>query len=183
MNTEKNRESGFIQIYTGEGKGKTTASLGLAFRAIGAGKKVAIVFFDKGGEIYNERKVLDRFKGEIDYFVSGRNRIKEDEFDFSITKEDINQAHKGLEIAKEISSSGKYDILILDEINNVVSLGMIEVQDIISFLKTKPYYLELVLTGRNCSDVIMEQADLVTEMKEVKHYYKKGVKARNGVEY
>lgn len=179
-----NNSLGKIQIYTGHGKGKTTASLGVAMRVLGAGKRVAIIFFDKGGDDYSERKILDTYKGKLDYWAVGRTRRRDVDngFDLSISAQDIKEMQKGMEFAKKAANEGTYDLLILDEINTVTALGMVEVNDVIDFLMHKPYYLELILTGRNCPDKIMEKADLITEMKEIKHYFKDGVGARVGID-
>ncbi len=170
-----------IQVYTGEGKGKTTAALGLAIRAFGAGKKVAIVYFDKGGEHYSEREVLDKLG--IVYYATGLDRINHEtgEFRFGVTEEDKNQAIEGLAIAQKLLT--QCDLLILDEINSTVALGMLPRGKILELIKNKPENLELVLTGRNCPEDIKKRADLITEMSLVKHYYYDGFKARKGIEF
>ncbi|MFH1252828.1 MAG: cob(I)yrinic acid a,c-diamide adenosyltransferase [Candidatus Uhrbacteria bacterium] len=176
---------GLIEVYTGDGKGKTTASLGLALRAVGAGKKVGIIFFDKGGKHYSERKSLqEKFGGLIDFVVTGRDRINETtkRFDFSITDEDKKEAARGLLEARRMFADG-YHLVILDEFNTAAGLELFSEAEALKFLKEKPSHLELVLTGRHALPSILEQADLVTEMKMIKHYYYQGVKAREGLDY
>ncbi len=177
---------GQIQIYTGGGKGKTTAALGLAIRAVGGGKRVAIIYFDKGGSFYGERKILRQIlRGKIDYFVTGKVRFNRTtrKFRFGVEKGDIKEAKRGLVLAKKLIESGAYQLLILDEVNSTVSLGMLDVAEVLEFMKSKPPKVELVMTGRNCPSEFIEQADLVTEMNLVKHYFYKGVPARRGIEY
>ncbi|MFH1145464.1 MAG: cob(I)yrinic acid a,c-diamide adenosyltransferase [bacterium] len=175
-----------IQTYTGEGKGKTTAALGLVIRALGNGLRVGIVYFDKGGEFYNERKLLNKLI-EIGlpllYEATGLLRFDPaaKTFRFGVNDGDKKEAERGLVLAKQLSSC--VDLLILDELNSTVSLGMLVVESVVVFLKDKPEGLEVVLTGRQAPKEIIELADLVTEMKMVKHYYKQGVEAREGIEY
>jgi cob(I)alamin adenosyltransferase len=170
-----------IQVYTGKGKGKTTAGLGLAIRAFGHGLKVAIVYFDKGGEEYGERNVLKKLR--LDFFPTGINRRNDDgTFRFSITQEDIDEAKRGLSIARDLLRQG-YQLLILDEINSTVALNMLDVQAVCDLIKETPTSMELVLTGRNVHPDIVALADLVTEMVPIQHYIEKGVPARKGIEF
>ena len=168
---------GYVQIYTGNGKGKTTAAYGLAVRAIGAGMKVCIVQFIKG--LYSsEFETFKRLSDSIDVFQYGDGN-------FIIgkpTSSDINKVKKGLEKLKSVIKSGKYQIIILDEINLAVFLKIITVDEIIEILINRPKDVELILTGRHAHPKIIEMADLVTEMNEIKHYYKKGISARIGIE-
>lgn len=175
---------GLLEVYTGDGKGKTTAALGLALRAVGAGKKVGIIFFDKGGEHYSERKSLqDKLSHLIDFVVTGRDRIGEDgRFDFSVTEEDKKEAVRGLDEARQMFADG-YNLIILDEFNTAAGLGLFSEEVVVKFLSEKPAHIELVLTGRHALPAVLEKADLVTEMKMVKHYYYRGVKAREGIDY
>lgn len=177
---------GLIQIYTGDGKGKTTAALGLAVRAVGAGQKVAIVYFDKGGEHYSERRVLaEKFAGQIDFRATGLDRIDPDTgvFRFGVEPSDIDEAQRGLALAEQFIRSGQHDLVILDEINAVVSLGMLSPEPVEELLRQKPVSVELVLTGRGAPQSFRDQADLVTEMGLVDHYYYRGVPAREGVDF
>lgn len=185
--TKKGREGyGLIQLFTGNGKGKTTASLGEAIRAAGAGKKVGIVYFDKGGTThYNERKMLDElFKGKIDYIATGRDRIDPvtGRFDFSVTDVDREEAKQGLAAVRQFFQRG-YHVVIMDEINSTTDLGMVKVEDVLTLLNEKPEKTELVMTGRNAPEAFLDRADLVTEMKLRKHYFYSGVKAREGLDF
>lgn len=166
-----------IQVYTGEGKGKTTAAFGLALRAVGAGLKVYIAQFLKKGDFseINALKKIEQIK--IEQFGSGS---------FVIGKpkaEDIKLAQNAFAKVKEIISGGGYDVIILDEINAAVSSGLIKLNELIGLIKGFPAEKELILTGRNADDKIKKIADLVSEVKEDKHYFKKGVKARKGIEF
>ncbi len=177
---------GLIQIYTGDGKGKTTAALGLAVRAVGAGKKVAIVYFDKGGERYSERKVLaKKFAGQIDFYATGRDRIDPDtgRFRFGVLKEDIEEAARGLRIAQKLIDAAGHDLIILDELNTAVLLGMLKPEPVEDLLRDKPEPVELVLTGRGAHQSFRDLADLVTDMGLVNHYYYHGTQAREGIDF
>src|SRR3989344_1467693 len=170
-----------IQIYFGDGKGKTTAALGLAMRAFGQGQKVAIIFFDKGGHDYNERKVLEKLG--IDYFSFGRDRrLIEGIFDFSLKNEDLLMAEKSLAKLKEIHNN--YDLIVLDEVLNAIRLKMMPLAELVGYVdKELPKNLELVLTGRGRFAELEERADLVSEMRMIKHYFQKNLPARKGIEY
>ena len=186
LSSKTPKSIGLIQVYTGDGKGKTTASLGMAIRAVAQGMKVAIVYFDKGGEHYSERKVLaERFKGEIDFFSSGLDRIDPvtGRFRFGVLPDDKAEAERGLEIVRHILSKGEHALVILDEINTTVSLGMLDENAVLEALKLKPEKTELVLTGRKAPESFRAMADLVTEMTLVKHYFYHGVPAREGLDF
>jgi cob(I)alamin adenosyltransferase len=182
----RHKSVGLIQVYTGDGKGKTTAALGMGVRAVGKGMRVAIVYFDKGGEHYSERAVLARkFAGEIDFWASGLDRIdpKTGRFRFGVTPEDKAEAGRGLGIVRELFAAGCHDLVILDEINTTVSLGMLDESAARAVIATKPAGVELVLTGRNAPDSFREMADLVSEVTLVNHYFYRGVPAREGLDY
>ncbi|MDI6605711.1 MAG: cob(I)yrinic acid a,c-diamide adenosyltransferase [Candidatus Omnitrophota bacterium] len=170
-------KQGFIQIYTGDGKGKTTASLGLAMRAAGAGLKVYIGQFMKSKN-YSEIKALSAYNGliTVEQFGAGRCVGKK------ISEEDKKHAQNGIQRVKEIVQGNCYGVVILDEINVVLSYGLVDIKEVIDILRNKPDDLEMVLTGRRAHDALIEISDLVTEMREIKHYYKKGIKARVGIE-
>jgi cob(I)alamin adenosyltransferase len=168
---------GYIQVYTGTGKGKTTAALGLALRAAGAGLTVFIAQFIKKKRC-SEHKALERFKDLITFSHYGTGLLRGG----APTAEAVDAAQKGFEEVREIITSGKYDLLILDEINTAAHYNLVSVEDILRLLDAKPSGMEVVLTGRYGDDRIIERADLVTEMKEIKHYFRKGVKARKGIE-
>ncbi|OGL95901.1 hypothetical protein A2348_00630 [Candidatus Uhrbacteria bacterium RIFOXYB12_FULL_58_10] len=174
---------GLVQVYAGNGKGKTTAALGEVVRAFGAGKKVGIVYFDKGGDThYSERAVLDRLG--VPYVATGRDRIDPitGRFDFSIRQIDKNEARRGLDEARKMFADA-YDLVVLDEINSTTDLGMVALPDALALIDEKPERTELVLTGRNAPDAFLDRAHLVTEMKLRKHYFYSGVKAREGLDY
>lgn len=166
-----------IQVYTGNGKGKTTAALGLALRAAGAGLKVYIGQFVKGRH-YSELNILRKIKNiKVEQF--GRTCFIKSAPD----KKDIELAKKGFEKIKRIISKRIYDVIILDEINIALKLKLLTLKEVVSLIKQTHPKTELVLTGRYAQPEIIRIADLVTEAKEVKHYYKKGVAARKGIEF
>jgi cob(I)alamin adenosyltransferase len=166
-----------IQVYTGNGKGKTTAALGLALRAAGAGLNVYIGQFAKGG-CYHEIKALKRI-GNIKVEQFGRRCfIKK-----SPEKIDKQMALAGLKRSNEIIAAKKYRMVILDEVNIAVKLKLIPLSGLLELIKHTPKTIELVLTGRDAHPEIIKQADLVSEIKEKKHYYAKGIKARRGIEF
>lgn len=176
---------GLIQLIHGHGKGKTTAALGQAIRCAGAGKRVMIVYFDKGGTThYSERAVIDQISG-IDYVATGRDRIDPvtNRFDFSITDEDCEQAKLGIDTAREAMMSGVYDLVVLDEINSTQNLGMLTVEDVLDALRSKAEMTEVILTGRDPAQEFIEAAHLVTEMQLQRHYFYSGVSARAGLDY
>jgi len=168
---------GYIQVYTGSGKGKTTAALGLALRAAGAGFRVYIAQFVKGMK-YSELDILPRLSDYITLKQYGRDCFIERE----PTNEDIQAAQEGLKEVKEIMCSGAYQMIILDEANIATYFNLFSVDDLLDFMRAKPEGVELVITGRKADTRVIEAADLVTEMKEIKHYYQKGVEARAGIE-
>jgi cob(I)alamin adenosyltransferase len=160
---------GMIQVYTGNGKGKTTAAFGLAIRAVGAGKNVFIGQFVKGMK-YSELKSLKSINEieisqyGLDYFINGE-----------IDKKNIDEARKGLKEIKKILKSGKYDLVILDEANIAVYYDLFSAKELIEVINARETNVEVVITGRYAAKEIIEKADLVTEMKEIKHYYNQGV--------
>jgi len=173
-------KKGKIHVYTGDGKGKTTAALGLALRAVGAGKKVAIIQFMKKPN-YSEHKAIKKYKLpiEIESFGIGYYKILGDKH----TQEQHQKAsQKALKRAEEIIKKNKYDLIILDEINIAIGFGLIDLDDVITILNTRQK-AEIVLTGRRAHPKLKNIADLVTEMKKSKHYFDKGIKAREGIEF
>lgn len=168
---------GYVQVYTGDGKGKTTAALGLAVRAFGAGLNIYMAQFAKG-MTYSEQETFKVLSGHLTVKQYGRGCfIKGKPVD-----EDVKAAREGLKEVREIMISGKYQVLILDEANIATFYNLFSVDDLLDLIKEKPEDLELVITGRRADPRIIEAADLVTEMKEVKHYYQEGVVARIGIE-
>jgi cob(I)alamin adenosyltransferase len=170
---------GYVQVYTGSGKGKTTASLGLAVRAAGHGLKTVIIQFMKGWIDYGELKGVAMLSPLVTIHQAGRDTFVDRE---SPDPEDVRLARDGWELAKETILGGKADIVVLDEINCAVDFGLLPVGEVLDLLRRKPDGMEIVLTGRGAPEAIVAAADLVTEMREIKHYYAKGVDARVGVE-
>ncbi|MBW1990066.1 MAG: cob(I)yrinic acid a,c-diamide adenosyltransferase [Deltaproteobacteria bacterium] len=169
-------ERGYVQVYTGDGKGKTTAALGLAVRAAGAGLSVYIAQFMKMGE-YSEIKALSRFSDLITVEQHGLSGFVK-----TPRPADVRAAQKGLAKAKEAMLSGDWDLVILEEANVAAWFGLFSVEDLLALVREKPEGVELVFTGRNAHPDLIEAADLVTEMKPVKHYWFQGVAARTGIE-
>jgi cob(I)alamin adenosyltransferase len=169
-------DRGRVQVYTGDGKGKTTAAMGLAVRALGAGMRVYFAQFLKHGD-YSEKNILQKLDNLVyrQYGLPGFITRKPSE-------EDMAEAERGVKDAREALESGLYDLVILDEANVACSLGLITPDDIMSLLRLRGDATELVLTGRNAMPELIEAADLVTEMREVKHYFTAGVRARKGIE-
>jgi len=176
MGSEMSKK-GYTQVYTGNGKGKTTAAIGLAVRAAGAGLKVFIAQFIKMGD-YSEIKALKRFSDLITVEQFGLGRFT----NRKPAPEDIKAAQKGLARVKSIMATDEYKIIIMEEANVAAKLGLFGVQDLLKIIINKPYDKELIITGRGAAPRIIENADLVTEMKPVKHYFQKGVPARVGIE-
>jgi len=168
---------GYIQVYTGNGKGKTTAALGLALRAAGAGLKVYFAQFIKGMD-YSELHSIKKLSKNITLKQYGRECFIYKEPD----EEDIKAARNGFEEVTKIVLEGKHEIVVLDEINIAIYYKLISVEEVLELIDNKPENVELVLTGRNVDKKIIERADLVTEMKEIKHYYQNGIRARKGIE-
>lgn len=168
---------GYVQVYTGNGKGKTTAALGLAVRAAGAGLKVFIAQFIKKRKC-SEHEALEAFGGIITVRQFGNGLI----LGRKPSAADVRTAQKGMAGARKAVISEGYDLVILDEANVAAHYGLIPVQDLLDLIEGKPTGVELVITGRYADKKVMDAADLVTEMREVKHYGKQGVKARRGIE-
>lgn len=169
--------NGYIQVYTGDGKGKTTAALGLALRAAGAGLKVYIAQFIKSGD-YSEITALERYSDRITVAQFGLGRF----INGQPSSEDVQAARKGLQSMRLALSSGDFRVVIMDEGNVAVRCGLITTDDILAVMAAKPDRVELVITGRGADERVIDRADLVTEMKAVKHYYQDGVAARVGIE-
>lgn len=171
-------ERGCIQVYTGNGKGKTTAALGLSLRAVGRGLRVCFFQFIKGGGPYGEQLAAERLAPLFTIISTGRpGWVNRDDI-----TEDRRLAQEALEQARGIITSGDYDLVVLDELNGAVGFGLVDVEQVLELFSLKPAAMELVLTGRNVHERVVEAADLVTEMREVKHYYRAGVPARIGIE-
>ncbi len=178
---------GQIHIYTGDGKGKTSTGLGLTMRALGAGLKVALIFFDKGGDFYSERKVLAQLKKlypkKFNWQAFGNVRMAKGKgFRFENIADDLVKAQAGLKQSIKLLKQN-FDLIILDEINTTVKTGLLKLKDLENIIANKQTTTELVMTGRYCPPEIVKQADLVTEMKDIKHYAMKGVGVRPGIDY
>jgi len=174
-------EKKYIHIYTGDGKGKTTAAMGLALRFFGNGGKVYIAHFlkfKKSSETLGFEKIdsLEKYRIKIDYFGTKKYKKYKDKLHL------FRKTDFGIDLALKRMLSGDYGLIILDEILMAISLDIIKLKTVLDFIKKKPDNVELVLTGRNCPKEIIEKADLVTEMKEIKHYYNNGILARKGIE-
>ena len=175
---------GYIQVYTGDGKGKTTASLGLAMRALGRCWKVLIIMFTKGGDDYGElnsfRNLSPEISKNLTIVQAGIDRIV---YSDNKTQDDAEEIKKGWELAKKAIKNDEYNLIILDEANIAIDLGFIDINDMLEVLKNKPEEMEIVLTGRNARQEIIDIAHLVSEIKPVKHYWDTGIAARKGIEY
>jgi cob(I)alamin adenosyltransferase len=168
---------GYVQVYTGDGKGKTTAALGLAVRAAGAGLRVFIAQFVKGMH-YSELETLARLQDRITIRQYGRACFIRNQPE----PEDVFAAREGLEAVRRILRGGLHQVVILDEANIAVQYSLFSADELVELVGEKPLDVELVITGRNAHPKVLEAADLVTEMREVKHYYRQGVAARPGIE-
>lgn len=170
---------GLVQVFTGDGKGKTSAAIGAVIRALGHGLKVYIVFFMKGDYPYGERSILSQLPN-----------VTMESFGFrdftdpaNIKPEEKEQAKRALAAAREAMLSGGYDLVVLDEVNLAVAFKLIELEEVLKFIEDKPQRVELILTGRRADSRLVKSADLVTEMLNIKHPYNEGVVARGGIEY
>ncbi|MEA3400804.1 MAG: cob(I)yrinic acid a,c-diamide adenosyltransferase [Armatimonadota bacterium] len=170
-------DRGYVQVYTGDGKGKTTAALGLALRAAGAGLRVLIAQFVKGMH-YSELDALERFDDLIEVRQYGRASFIHGQ----PSAEDVEAARAGLAEVREELLSDRWDVVILDEANIATHFGLLAVDELLALIHERPEGVELVITGRRADRHVIDAADLVTEMREVKHYYEHGVRARQGIE-
>lgn len=171
---------GLIQIYTGNAKGKSTAAFGLAVRAAGHGFKVVIIQFMKTGSYYGEIPGLKRLAPEVEIYSYGQQGFISRR---GANPEDISLAHEALAHAEKALLAPETDILILDEINNALYFELLTVGEVLNFLDKKPEHVEIVMTGRNAPQELIDIAHLVTEMKEIKHPYHQGINSRKGIEY
>ena len=168
-----------MEIFTGNGKGKTSAALGVVLRALGHGFKAHIVYFMKGDYPYGERNTLAQLPNVSfesfghEYFIDPQN----------VKTEEREQARQALAVARRAISSGDFDLVVLDEVNLAVAWKLLDIEEVIRLIAEKRENVELILTGRHADERLIEKADLVTEMVEVKHPFQKGVKARKGIDY
>ena len=172
-------ERGLVHIYSGDGKGKTTSALGLAMRALGHGARVKVIQFMKGWNSYGELKTALKLEG-LEIIQTGRSDYV---YKGMEQPEDYEEAERGMEKAREVIDKGCCDMLILDEINVAIDHGLVSAGSVAELAKNRPFGMELVLTGRGMHRELIAIADLVTEMREIKHPYKDGVLARKGVEF
>lgn len=175
----ENSRMGMVQVYTGNGKGKTTAAMGAAFRALGQNRRVFLIQFMKKGKDLGEIKAGQRFSkfkvlqaGRVGWVIKNKVSLK-----------DKQLAQKGLTAARKAIESKKYDLIILDELNVAVEFGLLKPEQVKETLRNRPETTEIIITGRNAHPEILKIADLVSEIKALKHYYQKGVMARAGIEY
>ena len=175
-------ENGLTIVYTGKGKGKTTAALGIVLRAVGYEKKVCMIQFIKGSWHYGEMTSSKKLEPEFEMITVGKGFVGI--IDDKSPKEDHKEiAKEAIKISNEKIQSGNYDIVILDEINYAVNLDLISVKDVLNLIKSKPQKVDLVLTGNYAKEEIIEIADLVTEMREIKHPFQHGIKAKKGIDF
>lgn len=182
MGKENISNGGLVIVYTGNGKGKTTASLGVALRAVGHGLKVCMVQFIKGEWHYGELNSLKKLEPDFELIVAGKGFIGIIDDDHAF-EEHVRAAKTALDIVGQKMSLDIFDIIILDEINYAVHLGLLNLGEVMNIVKNRPKHLSLILTGNYACDEIISLADLVTEMKEIKHPYKKGIKAKRGIDF
>jgi len=179
MNPPAAERKGLVQVYTGDGKGKTTAALGLALRASGQGLRVYIIQFMKGWPFYGELEGVKHLPGVTLRQFGRPDFVNKDNPD----PEDVRQAQEALDHAQQVLTEGQNDLVILDEVNVAVDFGLIKLADLMELLNRRPPHVELVLTGRYAPRELIARADLVTEMLQIKHPYTEGVPARKGVEF
>lgn len=178
---------GFVIIYTGDGKGKTTAALGCALRAVGHGWKVRVIQFFKGDWpiVFGEVETAKRLAPSLEVLQLGKGFVKI-MGDIKPYPEHIEAAHQALEVCRETIRSGEYDLVILDEVNYAIKhldIELIQLKDVVALLKDKPPHVHVILTGRDAHPDLIEMADLVTEMKEIKHPFQQGIPAQEGIDY
>lgn len=169
---------GLVEVFTGDGKGKTTAALGIVLRAIAYSLKVYLVYFMKGGYPYGEQKIFSQLPN-VDFSVFGHHWLADPD---NIKPEEREEARKALAKAREVISSGNYNVVILDEINIAAAWKLIEVGDVLELIRSKPEDVELILTGRYADQSVIDAADLVTEMRKIRHPYDRGIRARRGID-
>jgi len=168
-----------VEIFTGSGKGKTSAALGVILRALGHGLRVHIIFFMKGNFPYGERNMLPQLPN-VSFQSFGHEHFVDPQ---NVKAEEREQASEALQAARAAIDSSKFDLVVLDEVNVAVAWKLINIEELLELIQEKPHNVELILTGRYADQRLIEKADLVTEMVEIKHPYKKGIKARKGIEY
>ena len=173
---------GLIIVFTGDGKGKTSAALGIALRASGHKHYVSIVQFIKGNTQTGESRAVERLKPEVELISLGKGFVNYGNHEVPI-EEHRSAARSALDAARQRVVSGSWDIVVLDEINTAISLGLIDVGDVLELIAAKPPKLHLILTGRNATQAVIDAADMVTEMRSIKHPFDNGVAAQQGVDF
>jgi cob(I)alamin adenosyltransferase len=179
-------ERGLVQIYTGDGKGKTTAALGAAVRAVGHGLRVCFIQFMKGSQEVGEFKAAQRLAPELQFATYGRAEFDTDDPDWwkkAPTSEDLQAAAQAFRHACECVNSGERDVVVMDEISHALGRKLITVDEVLELLAQRPAHVEVILTGRQFPPELVEVADLVTEMREIKHWYRQEMPPRRGIEY
>lgn len=175
-------DEGIVVVFTGKGKGKTTAALGIVLRAVGHGHRVGMIQFIKGEWYYGELTSSKRLEPEFEMIVAGKGFVGIIDDDHPIEDHRI-AAQKAVNITKEKLSSGNYDIMILDEVNYALNLNLIVLSDVLDIIRSRPKKTTLIMTGNYAPREVLEIADLVTEMKEIKHPYSRGIRAKKGIDY
>jgi cob(I)alamin adenosyltransferase len=179
--SESNRKKGLTAVFTGDGKGKTSAALGIALRAAGYGMRTCFIQFIKGDMYSGEIESIQRLFPEVELWRTGKGFVKgPDDPDYEIHRK---AAAEALELAKEKIMSQDYDVVVLDEINGAIGLGLVPLSDVIHLIDNKPKPLHLILTGRNTAQAIIAKADMVTEMLDIKHPFNNGEGPRKGIDY
>lgn len=168
-----------VEIFTGDGKGKTSAALGIAIRALGHNLRVLLVYFMKGGFPYGEQKILAQLQN-VTFAKFGQLSFVDPN---NIKEEEKEEARKALDTARKAMLGNDYDVVILDEVNVAAAWGLVDLKEVIKLIQEKPEKVELILTGRYADDKLIELADLVTNMTKVKHPYDKGILSREGIDY
>ncbi|WP_455368380.1 cob(I)yrinic acid a,c-diamide adenosyltransferase [[Eubacterium] cellulosolvens] len=176
--TKEFEKAGLIHVYTGNGKGKTTAALGLALRAAGHNMRICVIMFLKGKSKYGEKNTANQINN-IEIYAYG----EDDLIIGKPTRKDFEEAEEAFNHARRVITGKKYDIVILDELTHAINLGLIQLNDVMELIEKKPLELELIITGRNAPLELLNVADYITELNEKKHPYRKGIKARKGIEY
>jgi cob(I)alamin adenosyltransferase len=179
---DSKENKGLVIVYTGGGKGKTTAALGIVLRALGYNHKVCMIQFIKGSWHYGEMSISKRLEPNFELVAVGKGFVGIVD-DHSPKEDHVKMAQEALEISHKKIQSKKYNVIILDEINYAINLNLIKVEDVLKIIKNKPTELNLILTGNHAMPEIIELADLVTEMKEIKHPFKSGIKAKQGIDF
>ncbi len=172
-------EQGLVQLFTGDGKGKTSAALGVILRAAGHNLRVHLIYFMKGDYPYGERQALAALPN-VDISLCGQDHFVDPE---NVRPEEIAEAQRGLDMARRVLHSGDYDVVVLDEINVAVGWKLLDVDDVLDLVRGRPERVELMLTGRYADPKLVDAADLVTEMVNIKHPYEKGILSRKGIDY